>query len=72
MQIISCLIIIGVAYSIANGAYFAIFKGQRLQRVVSVLTPEERLRRAYKAAYFMHVSFRNEAKNDSGGSAGAY
>ena len=72
MLIISSIIIIGVTCLIANAAYFAIFKDKRLQQVASVLTPEERLRRAYRSAYFMHVSLSNEAKNENGGSAGAY
>ena len=72
MLIISSIIIVGVACLIANAAYFAIFKGQRLQQAASVLTPEERLRRAYRSAYFMHVSLSNEAKNENGGSADDY
>ena len=72
MLIISSVIIIGVACSIANAAYFAIFKCQPLQQVASVLTPEERLRRAYRSAYFMNVSLSNEAKNENGGSADDY
>ena len=72
MLIISSSIIIGVACLIANAAYFSIFKGQRLQQAASVLTSEERLRRAYRSAYFMHVSLSNEAKNENGGSADDY
>ena len=72
MLIISSIIIIGVAGLIANAAYFAILKVQPLREVASALTPEERLRRAYRSAYFTHVSLSNEAKNENGGSAGAY
>ena len=72
MLIISSIIIIGVTCLIANAAYFAIFKGQRLQQGASFLTPEERLRRAYRSAYLMHVSLSNEAQNENGGSADDY
>ena len=72
MLIISSVIIIGVACLIANAAYLAIFKGQPLQQAASVLTPKERLRRAYRSAYFMHVSLSHEAKNENGGSTDDY
>ena len=72
MYFISMLICIGVALLIANGAYFAIFKVQPLREVASALTQEEKLRRAYRSAYFMHVSLRNEVKNENGGSADAH
>ena len=72
MLIISSVIIIGVACLIANAVYFAIFKGQPLQQAASVLTPEERLRRAYRSAYFMHVSLSEEVKEENGGSGDAY
>ena len=63
MQLMIIIIITGVASLIVNAAYFAIFKDQRVQQAASVLTPEERLRRAYRSAYFMHVSLSNEARN---------
>ena len=72
MQIISSIIIIGVACLIANAAFFAIFKDQRPQPSASVNTTEERLRRAYRSAYFMHVSLSKEAKDENGGSGDAY
>jgi len=72
MHIISSIIIIGVACLIANAAYFAIFKDQRLQEATSVLTPEERLRRAYLSAYFMHVSLCKVSMGENGGSGDAY
>ena len=72
MLIISSIILIGVACLIANAAYLAIFKGHPLQHAAPVLTPEERLRRTYRSAYFMHVSLSHEAKNKNGGSTDDY
>ena len=72
MYFISMLICIGVACLVANAAYFAIFKVQPLREVASALTPEERLRRAYRNVYFMHVSLGKEVKNENGGSADAH
>ena len=72
MYVSSILICNGVACLVANAAYFAIFKDQRLKQAASVLTPEERLRRAYRSAYFMHVSLSEEAKDENGGSGDAY
>ena len=72
MLIISSVIIIGVACLIANAAYFAIFKDQRLQKTASVLTPVERLQRAYRSNYFMHVSLINDVESENGGSADAH
>ena len=72
MYFISILICIGMACLVINAAYFAIFKDQRLQKTASVLTPVERLQRAYRNAYFMHVSLSNEVENENVGSADAY
>ena len=69
---ISIFTCIGVASLVATAAYFAILKVQTLRKVASALTPEERLRRAYRSAYFMHVSLRDEVKNGIGGSADAH
>jgi len=71
MYFISILICIGMACLVINAAYFAIFKDQRLQEATSVLTPEERLRRAYLSAYFMHVSLCKESMGENGGSGDA-
>ena len=72
MYFIAILICIGTACLIANAAYFAVFKDQRIQKAASVFTPLERLQRAYRSAYFMHVSLTNEVENENGGSAGAH
>ena len=56
MYFISMLICIGVALLIVNGAYLAIFKSEPIHTNTSISSPEERLSRAYRAAYFGHVS----------------
>ena len=69
MYLISTLICIGVALLIANGAYLAIFKSEPIHTNTSKLSPEERLRRAYRSAYFSHVSLMDEVgENVEGGS----
>ena len=60
MNFISILICIGVALLIASGAYLAIFKSEQTHANTSKLSPEERLRRAYRTAYFGHVSLMDE------------
>ena len=60
MYLISTLICIGVALLISNGAYLAIFKSEPIHTKISKLSPEEYLRRAYRSAYFSHVSLRDE------------
>ena len=72
MYFISILICIGMACLVINAAYFAIFKDQRLQKTASVLTPVERLQRAYRSNYFMHVSLINDVESENGGSGDAY
>ena len=56
MYLISTLICTGVALLIANGAYLAIFKSEPIHTNTSELSPEEQVRRAYRSAYFSHVS----------------
>ena len=56
MYIFSILICTGVALLIANGAYRAIFKSEPIHTNTSELLPEEQVRRAYRSAYFSHVS----------------
>ena len=56
MYLISILICTGVALLIANGAYLAIFKSEPIHTNTSELSPEEQVRRAYRSAYFSHVS----------------
>jgi len=60
MYLISTLICIGVALLISNGAYLAIFKSEPIHTKTSELSPEEHLRRAYRSAYFSHVSLMDE------------
>ena len=60
MYFISMLICIGVALLIVKGAYLAIFKSEPIHTNTSELSPEERLRRAYRTAYFSHVSLMDE------------
>lgn len=56
MYLISILICTGVALLIANGAYLAIFKSEPIHTNTSELSSEEQVRRAYRSAYFSHVS----------------
>ena len=60
MYFISMFICIGVALLIANGAYLAIFKSEPIHTNTSKLSPDEHLRRAYRSAYFSHVSLMDE------------
>ena len=60
MHFISMFICIGVALLIANGAYLAIFKSEPIHTNTSKLSPDEHLRRAYRSAYFSHVSLMDE------------
>ena len=56
MYLISVLICTGVALLIANGVYLAIFKSEPIHTNTSELSPKEQVRRAYRSAYFSHVS----------------
>ena len=49
-----------MALLIANGAYLAIFISEPIRTNTSKLSPEEHLRRAYRSAYFSHVSLIDE------------
>ena len=60
MYFISMFICIGVALLIAKGAYLAIFKSEPIHTNTSKLSPDEHLRRAYRSAYFSHVSLMDE------------
>ena len=60
MYFISMLICIGVALLIAKGAYLAIFKSVPIHTNTSEISPDEYLRRAYRSAYFSHVSLMGE------------
>ena len=56
MYLFSISICTGVALLIANGAYRAIFKSEPIHTNTSEPSPEEQVRRAYRSAYFSHVS----------------
>ena len=62
MYFISTLICIGLALLISNGAYKAFFKSEPARSNTSNLSPEEHLKKAYRSAYFTHVSFADEAR----------
>ena len=72
MYLISMLICIGVALLIANGAYFAVFKSEPIQTHTSELSPEEHLRRAYRSAYFSHVSLMDAVGENAEGNTNDY
>ena len=72
MYLISTLICIGVALLIANGVYLAIFKSEPIHTITSELSPEEHLRRAYRSAYFSHVSLMDEAGENVEGDSNDY
>jgi hypothetical protein len=72
MYLISILICAGMACLIANAAYFAIFKSEPAHSNTSNLSPEERLKRAYRSAYFAHVSFVDEVRENAEGNTNDY
>ena len=72
MYFISILICICMALLIANGAYLAIFRSEPIHTNTSELSPEEHLRRAYRSAYFSHVSLMNEASENEKGDSNDY
>jgi len=63
MTIISTIIVMAVLALIANAAFAAI-TGRYFDEAVTKreLTPEEQLRRAYRSAYFAHVSLADECE----------
>ena len=61
MFIISSIIVIVVSAVIANAAYFAICRKYSCEEVMRPeLTSDELLKRAYRNAYFAHVSMSDE------------
>ena len=65
MLIISSIIVIVVSAVIANAAYLAICRKYSCEEVMrSELTSDELLKRAYRNAYFAHVSMSDEFLND--------
>ena len=72
MYLISTLICIGVTLLIINGAYRAIFKSQPAPTNTTELSPEEQRKRAYRSAYFTHVSLADEAGENEGGDSNDY
>ena len=61
MFIISSIIVIVVLAVIANAAYFAICRKYSCKEVMRPeLTSDELLKRAYRNAYFAHVSMTGE------------
>ena len=72
MYFISTLICIGVALLISNGAYKAFFKSEPARSKTSNLSPEEHLKRVYRSAYFAHVSFVDEVRENAEGNTNDY
>jgi hypothetical protein len=61
MFIISSIIVIVVLAVIANAAYFSICRKYSCEEVMRPeLTSDELLQRAYRTAYFAHVSMSGE------------
>ena len=72
MYFISILICSGVALLIANGAYLAIFKSEPIHTNTPKFSPEEQRKRAYRSAYFTHVSLAAEVGENEGGDSNDY
>ena len=72
MYFISTLICIGVALLISNGAYIAIRKSEPAHSNTSDLSPIEHLKRAYRSAYFAHVSLVDEVRENVEGNTNDY
>lgn len=64
MYFVSTLIGIGVTLLIVRGAYRAIVKSEPALTNTSELSPEEFLKRAYRSAYFTHVSLTDEVREN--------
>jgi len=65
MLIISSIIVIVVSAVIANAAYLAICRKYSCEEVMRPeLTSDELLKRAYRNAYFAHVSMSDELLKD--------
>ena len=66
MFIISTIIVIAVSAVIANAAYFAISRKYSCEEVMrpKLTTCDELLKRAYRNAYFAHVSMSDERLKD--------
>ena len=58
---ISALIIICITVLIGHGVYFAIFETKLSEKVALKLSPDERIVRAYRLAYFTDISLSEEA-----------
>lgn len=65
MFIITTIIVIAMSAIIANAAYFAISRKYFCEEVVRPeLTSYELLKRAYRNAYFAHISLSDERLKD--------